>query len=393
MINEKKKPIILNIMDSSLMDLEAKGVIDSVPRLYNPDGAFEKVLHFTPHERDQKLSPWLEQFNIELFVHPASGLSPFKIIKTVTRMWRLLKDRKVDLVRGRLPYLGSLMGVVAARLRGRPFVVSLGGDNRIVQERNKVYNYHSKIISFTMEALVLRLATRIIVPNHYTLDYVGGIIGPAPAYEKCVRIPWLSDPIEKTEPKPSALSELPIDDDSDFIVIIGFLNRYKFSDVIFDVLEKFLAENKTSEKNLKFVFCGDGPLRSEGEHKFAATNDVVFLGWTHRTIVQALMRRARLVLIPMSGFVLLEAASLGKPVITSNIEWHTEMIIDGETGLSVTPNEPSEWLDALHWMLEHSDESLAMGEQLEALYWREYDPSLSIASERALYDTLIGNSS
>ena len=285
------------------------------------------------------------------------------------------------------------MGVIAARFRGCPFVVSLGGDNRIVQERNKVYNYHSKTISFSMEALVLRLATRIIVPNLYTQNYVGGIVGQQTAFQKCVRIPWLSDPIEKTETNPDALCGLPIDGKSDLIVIVGFLNRYKFSDVIFNVLEKFLEENHAPEKPLQFVFCGDGPLREEGERKFAAANDVVFLGWTHRTIVQALMRRARLVLIPMSGFVLLEAASLGKPVITSNIEWHTEMIIDGETGLSVTPNEASEWLDALHWMLEHSDESMTMGKRLEALYWKEYDPSHSIAAERALYDSLIGNGS
>jgi glycosyltransferase involved in cell wall biosynthesis len=392
MTKDMQKPVILNIMDSSLKDLEAKGVIDSVPRLYNPDSAFRRVLHFTPHQQDEELASWLEQSDIELFVHPVSGLSPIKAVKTAARMWRVIKERKVDLVRGRLPYLGSLMGVIAARLRGRPFVVSLGGDNRIVQDRNKVYNYHSKLISFGMEALVLRLAHRIIVPNQYTLAYVAKIIGHKPAKDKCVQIPWLSDPIEKTESDPQALSNTNIDPESDLVVIVGFLNRYKFTDVIFDMLEKFLATTQHSEKPLQFVFCGDGPLREDGETRFANSPNVIFLGWTHRTLVYALMRRARIVLIPMSGFVLLEAASLGKAVITSNIEWHTEMIVDGETGRAVMPDSASAWLGALRWMLEHSSESQAMGEQLEALYWREYDPSHTIAAERALYDELIGKS-
>jgi glycosyltransferase involved in cell wall biosynthesis len=68
------------------------------------------------------------------------------------------------------------------------------------------------------------------------------------------------------------------------------------------------------------------------------------------------------------------------------------MIVDGETGRAVMPDSASAWLGALRWMLEHSSESQAMGEQLEALYWREYDPSHTIAAERALYDELIGKS-
>ena len=379
-------------MDSSLKDLEAKGVIDSVPRLYNPNSAFQRVLHFTPHQQDVELASWLEQSDIELFIHPVSGLSPIKAAKTAARMWRVIKEHKVDLVRGRLPYLGSLMGVIAARLRGRPFVVSLGGDNRIVQDRNKVYNYHSKFISFRMEALVLRLAHKVIVPNLYTLDYVGKIIGDKSAKDKCAQIPWLSDPIEKMEPDPKALDDARVNPEIDLVVIVGFLNRYKFTDVIFDMLKKFQATNQKSEKSLQFVFCGDGPLREDGETRFANSPNVIFLGWTPRKLVQALMRRARVVLIPMSGFVLLEAASLGKPVITSNIEWHTEMIVDGETGLAVTPDNSSAWLTALRWILEHSNESQAMGEKLEALYWREYDPSHTIAAELALYGELIRKS-
>lgn len=383
------KPIILNIMDSSLKDLEEKGVIDSVPRLYNPNGAFQCVLHFTPHERDQDLASWLAGYGIELFVHKAVALSPLKIVRAMIKMWQTIKDRKVDLVRGRLPYLGSFMGVVAARLTGRPFVVSLGGDNRIVQERNNVYNYHSKLISYSMESLVLRLATRIIVPNRYTQEYVSKIIGRRRATDKCVRIPWLSDPIEKDERNVNALEDVAIKSGRDIVLIVGFLNRYKFTDVIFDMLDMYFTENAATKNSPQFVFCGDGPLRDEGIARFSDRDDVIFLGWTHKTVVQALLRRAQIVLIPMSGFVLLEAASLGKPVITSNIEWHTEMVVDGETGMAVTPHEAAEWLRALCWMLTHENERQALGGRLEALYWKEYDPSHSMAAERALYDSLI----
>lgn len=387
MKSEKTKPIIMNIMDSSLKDLEKKGVFSSISRLYNPNNAFARVFHFTPHEKDLELATRLDSSNIEILRHPVEGLSPIKALYTTIIMWRMIKKKKVDLVRGRLPYLGSLMGGVAAKLAKKPFVVSLGGDNRIVQEKNGIFNYNSKLISYTMEWLVLKLATAIIVPNKHTYKYVESIIGTGAAGNKSIRIPWISDPIEKTG--------LPIEDpritdipkSKKLVVIVGFLNRYKFTDVLYEALESILSVKKMPP--IQFVFCGDGPLREEGELKFLNEDTVTFLGWTDRELVQQLMREAEVVLVPMSGFVLLEAASLGKPVITSNVEWHSEMVKNNDTGIVVQPDVPQEWQEALMTMLEDPEKASALGENLEALYLEQYSPTISIETELKLYERLI----
>lgn len=387
------KPVILNIMDSSLVDLDTKGVLSSVPRLYNPDGAWSRVLHFTPHAQDLKLAPQLARYNIELYAHPVSGLSPLKAVRTSLRMWRTIKSEKVDLVRGRLPYLGSLMGVIAARLRRVPFVVSLGGDNRIVQEKNQSYNYNSKKISYLMEWLVLRLASSIIVPNRYTQRYVGTIIGERRAEKKCVRIPWLSDPIEKSVSKAKSEDKFGVHPDTRLVLIVGFLNQYKFTDILFQMLSLMKEAGELDKEKLQFIFCGDGPLREEGEALFSDSTSVKFLGWTPREDVQSLMRKAEIVLIPMSGFVLLEAASLGKPVITSNVEWHGEMVKNNQTGLIVAPHDPNAWKQALGQMLNDPKKAKIMGKNLETTFWADYSPQQSINAEIELYRRLIGQSS
>ncbi|MBO6769745.1 MULTISPECIES: glycosyltransferase family 4 protein [unclassified Thalassospira] len=376
------KPVVLNVMDSSLVDLERKGVLQSVCRLYNPQGAWQRVLHFTPHERDLQLRGFLEPYGIEVYSHGVEGLSPLKALRTTYRFWKILKSEKVDIVRGRLPYLGSLMAGIASRLRGVPFVVSLGGDNRIVQEKNKQYNYNNRFLSYGIEWLVLKLANSIIVPNIYTARYVSKIIGSRNAETKCVRIPWLSDPVTKKSAYESKWGE------HKQIVIVGFLNKYKFTDVIFDALKLLFSQNQMDVKGWNIVFCGDGPLKEAGEELFKDCSQVKFVGWTQREKVHDYLNSAGIVLVPMSGFVLLEAASLGKVVVTSDVEWHREMICDGDTGRVVVATDPQAWCDAIVDLICNFDRATKMGAKLKVLYDQDYSPKASIAAEVELYGRL-----
>lgn len=381
---------VANFMDSSLLDLEKKGVLANVPDIYNPDRAYASVFHFTPHERDLELGEFFAPHGIKLVHHPSAWLSPIRFIRSLSQAMRLFRTENVDLVRGRLPYLGSLVGGVAARLCGLPFVVSLGGDNRIVQERNRSYNYDSRRISYGMEWLVLKLAHRVIVPNRFTQSYVEDIIGRR-GLGKCAHIPWLSTPVpEFVDDDETILAELSIPPGSAIVPIVGFLNPYKFTDVLFDAVDNLNL--KTADgRNVCFCFCGDGPLREEGEARFAGKPNIKFLGWQESAVVHTLLRQAEMVLIPMSGFVLLEAASIGKPVVTSNVEWHTEMVESGRSGLAVDPHDPQAWRSAIEQMLADAGHALELGERLKELYWREYAPQRCKDAEVDLYLNLTGS--
>ena len=385
--------VVANFMDSSLVDLKKKGVFSGVAETYNPNCAYESVLHFTPHERDLSLAGDLASHRIELISHPITGLQPRKVVRTVMRLARIFRRRGVDIVRGRLPYMGSLMGTIAARLTGRPAVVSLGGDNRIGQERGQTYYLGSRSLSYGIEWLTLRLVSRIIVPNRFTFDYVASIIGAARAKRKCVVIPWLSPPVPEFDPEDAGrLAAFDIAPDRLVIPIVGFVNRYKYSDVLFDALADAPLQAPDGRTAL-FCFLGDGPLREEGEARFADRSDVRFLGWQDRSVVQTFLRRADLVLVPMSGFVLLEAASLGKAIISSRVEWHGEVIRDGETGYLVEPVQPQAWRDAIGQALKEEPERLArMAARVRALYEDEFALTVAVAREVALYESLTGKS-
>jgi len=382
--------VVANFMDSSLLDLRVKGVFESIAQAYNPEDCYARVIHFTPHDKDRELAAELAGHKIEIVVHDVVAIQPRKMLRALATVWRLFRREGVDLVRGRLPYMGSLLGGIVARLSGIPFVVSLGGDNRIVQERNKSFYLGSRFLSYGIERLVLSLADRIIVPNRYTGDYVTRIVGTAESERKCVLIPWISPPLaERASDDAAVLAELGIDERIYLIPVIGFVNRYKFCDVLFDALGDD-ALTTADGRRVQVCFVGDGPLRAEGEQRFADRPDVRFLGWQPRQTVHALLRRADTVLIPMSGFVLLEAASIGKTVIAGSLEWHGEVIHDGETGYLVDPTRPEAWRAAIDQAAASPEQGAAMGARLRDLYDRTLAPTVSVAREHALYEELTG---
>jgi len=382
--------VVANFMDSSLLDLREKGVFGSIAEAYNPEDLYARVLHFTPHDKDRAISAELASHKIEIIHHDVVGLQPRKMIRALFAILRIFRREHIDIVRGRLPYMGSLLGGIAARLVGIPFVVSLGGDNRIVQERNNSYYMGSRRLSYGIERLVLTLANRVIVPNQFTATYVANILGNAAARKKCVVIPWISRPLAETSIEDEAILQgLGIGERTFVVPIIGFINRYKFSDVLFEALASS-GLTTADGRQVEICFVGDGPLRAEGEQRFEGRDDVGFFGWQQRKVVHALLRRADAVLIPMSGFVLLEAASIGKTVIAGSLEWHGEVIHDGESGYLVDPTRPEEWRAAIERAAAAPDFARTMGIRLHEIYEQELAPSVSVTREHALYEELTG---
>jgi len=376
-------------MDSSLQDLKRKGLLNTVPELYNPDRTFRKVIHFTPHVEDEKLAEFFVQYDIEVLGYGAATRDPIRLVLAFIKVLATIRQKKVVLVRGRLPYLGSLLGCLSARFLRIPSVVSLGGDNRIVQLAERRYHYNYRFVSFTIEKLVLLLTTKIIVPNRFTSEYVVRIIGPERAKNKIAIIPWQCETIAQTNSnEPNVYNLFHIPNKALIVPIIGFINRYKYSHVLFKALDSWLP---STDRPVVFVFCGDGPLRQEGEKLFSKRDDVLFIGWQDRPIVHALIRRASAVLIPMSGFVLLESASMGKPVVTSHVEWHSELVEDMVSGRLVDPEDQMQWRGAIEQLLKAPETASKFGRALKRTFDTDYSSDRSKALEIQLYRELIRN--
>ncbi|MFN8416816.1 MAG: glycosyltransferase family 4 protein [Cytophagaceae bacterium] len=139
--------------------------------------------------------------------------------------------------------------------------------------------------------------------------------------------------------------------------------------------EKFGVTNKTIAEWLK-----GSPIEY-----VAHTNDM--LNWYHQ---------ADVVVLPSyregTSKVLLEAASAGKPIITTNVPGCKEVVIDGENGLLVEVKNANDLYVAMRKMLDYSSEELVnMGKQGRRLIETTFADNIIINHYFCLIDNIRNN--
>lgn len=82
----------------------------------------------------------------------------------------------------------------------------------------------------------------------------------------------------------------------------------------------------------------------------------------------------------------IEAMSLEMPVIATTVNALPEVIINGETGLSIEPDNPDALAEAILWMKNNPDDARAYGKNASSLARRMFDPA---SNARKLADALI----
>jgi len=135
---------------------------------------------------------------------------------------------------------------------------------------------------------------------------------------------------------------------------------------------------------LHLKIAGDGPLRPSSGNGQAC---VEWLGHQSREAVVDLMRRAALLVVPSEWYetgvlTIVEAFSVGLPVIASRLGTMAEMVSDGDTGLLFTPGDPQNLSDTIQWALSHPDDMREMARRARLQFERKH-------SAAASYRTLI----
>lgn len=388
-------PNLINIVDSSLKSLEAKGNFDLIAYLYNPNGYFKNVFHFTWEEQDLNLklgnNITIKKFSRFPLLNKIKPLQYLIIIFSNTiKLVSFIKKNNIKVIRGRQPYLGSLIGLLAAKIRKVPFVVSLGGDNRLSQERNERYFYSSKLISYKMEEFVLKNSTTILAPNNFTREYILRITKNKLKGNVIVH-PWIIAPdiYLHNFKKIDLYKKFKIKKNIPLIVNIGFLNKYKYIDKLFPVLDKLIL-NKV---DFQIVFCGEGPLKDDIKTKYKKyiNKNIFLLGWQPQEVIKNFLLNANISIILMSGFVLLEAAAIGSAIITSNKEWHSEFITDKKNGYVVDPDDSDDIYQKLTSLLKNKTQVKTFKTNSRKLFFEKYYPDKILNKEVLIYKKLIAN--
>ena len=162
----------------------------------------------------------------------------------------------------------------------------------------------------------------------------------------------------------------------------------------FDILVRAIGLLRAQGLDVVCDIAGEGEGRAHLEHLIAELDlsaAVSLIGWT--ADVSGFLAMGDLFAFPshQEGFplTLLEAMAVGLPVASSAIDGPVEMIVDGETGRLVSPDEPQALADALAALIARPDEAKAMGQRARETVLRDYGSARLARRLEAVVDRML----
>ncbi len=165
-----------------------------------------------------------------------------------------------------------------------------------------------------------------------------------------------------------------------------FVGRISTEKGIQDLIECWI-QNKIKAK---LVIAGDGPLRSKLEEKSKANPSVQWLGQISREEILQKLSVAKAMLFPTKCYegqplIILEALSVGCPVITSKIGNPQNMIDDGGSGLHFKTGDIKDMYQKISHIYYKTENRKEMSKKARERYLQNYTPEKNLEMMLDIY--------
>jgi glycosyltransferase involved in cell wall biosynthesis len=264
----------------------------------------------------------------------------------------------------------SLLGSLAARLAGIPSLATVHGLNT-----RTCYNYARGIIAVS-NAVRQHLVSQGLTSDRITVIHNGVDLR---AFSRAAGGPEVGQ-------------HWGIPEGSPVLVTVGRLAPAKGHRDLLQALATLVADSRWRE--VRLVIVGAGALLSELRHeaeRLGLGERVVFVGF-HRDVLPFL-QAADIFVLPSTqeGLSLsaLEAMAMSKPVVACRVGGTPEVVVDGQTGLLVSPGQPAELASALERLLSHPEEAEAMGAAGQQRVREDFDLEQMVTKIEQMYRNLI----
>lgn len=335
-----------------------------------------------PHEGD--MLDLARQKEVTPVLLPALGreISPLDDLAALARMVSLIRAQRPDIVHTHMAKAGTV-GRLAARICGVPLIVH-------TYHGHVFHGYFSPArtrLFLTIERALGMATQRIITVGEGQRDEIAGYRVAPRSKLVPIRLGLELDTFLQAEHRRGELrSELGIERDTPLIGIVARLVPIKAHEVFFAAAQAVRARLARA----RFLVIGDGERRQELENLVARSglSDAVhFLGW-RRDLARVY---ADLDVVALSSrnegspVALIEALAAARPVVSTAVGGVPEVVIDGETGLTVPPDTPQALADALVRVLSDARLSSALGNAGRRHVYPRYDSSRLVDDVRRLY--------
>lgn len=362
---------IVNLVGSRLVDLKSKGNLDYAEELYNPLNFFHCVHHISVDRGDEGIVFKNPTIKVHILKAPHFGrmIDAFFHLHQIIRV---VRREKICLIRGRSPSYASLLGLMAAKICGIPFVISVGANLRLSYKVEGGFSPSWQWVAKKLEAIILKGADKVFCSNQYLKDYVMGI-GVYPQKIAVIPLRLKDDVFHFTCKDFDILTKYGVRLDRPIILFVGRFTLYKQIDRLIETIPLVVKECP----EVQFVLIGDGSLKSSMEQRVSALGErhrVFFLGFQPTEVVKYCLHVSTTVFAPMSGFVIYEAAAASKAIIAFDVEWHSEFIINEQTGLLIENRSCEQLAEAIKRLVSDPQLANLLGENARMLIDIKFNP-------------------
>jgi len=194
---------------------------------------------------------------------------------------------------------------------------------------------------------------------------------------------------------PGVRREFGFPEDALVVSTIGALHPRKSHELFIDTA----ATVASTEPRARFLIVGDGDLRDDLEEYARGRKLQSRLAFTgNREDVARLLSATDVYVKPgvLEGFIgitVLEALSLGKPVVAFNTEDVKMALTDGETGLIVPAGDVAALADRILYLLRNPAVGKQLGQAGQQLVMEEFDFSVLARRLEDFYQDVLGRAS
>ena len=142
----------------------------------------------------------------------------------------------------------------------------------------------------------------------------------------------------------------------------------------FDLVLTAFASIIKRFRSVRLIIASDGPARPALERQardLGLAGAVDFIGWVESNKLPALLNSATIVVMPSRviegfGFVAMEAAMMGRPVVATRSGGLVEAVIHGKTGLLIEREDSQALAETIGYLLDHPQVAAKMGQAAQA---------------------------
>lgn len=393
----KKRKILFFVAAASYRALKEKGVLHMISER-EEGGYFEMVYSIHPFiSPTQTIRISDKNILIEYGIDRYDGLmkSGFKYTAFILVSWgllslttQLIRKKKINIIRSTDPYLIGLIGLICSKLTGTPFCVSIHADYdhkyRISAHAPVYFVYHK--LAKRQERFVLS-HTKMVMPIREHLAKYAINNGAKPESIRVIPHGIDLSPFLKS-PDPQVKKELGIEGKK-VISFVGRLSKANYTDDIIKIASGVCRRRQ----DVAFLMVGDGEERGYLEQlsqDLGLDDNIKFLGFQPRTRVAQIRLISDVSLCLMAGFSLIEAAAAGTPLVSYDVDWHYELVKDGETGFLLPEGDIQRAASAIITLLDDPELCQELGKNARKLAIDRHSLENTSKVKIKWYEELIG---